>query len=144
LSIDLEKKKERKDDSNYRHKLPNFSTQWSYSIANKLLLKIIEKDVEVYTTMDIIEEFSEVLKRDFKYNDEEINTITSDILSLVKLIIPTKNVDVVKEDLEDNKIIECALESKSDYIITYDLHLLKLKEYRSIKIVKPEDFLKLI
>ena len=94
--------------------------------------------------MDIIEEFSEVLKRDFKYNDEEINTITSDILSLVKLIIPTKNVDVVKEDLEDNKIIECALESKSDYIITYDLHLLKLKEYRSIKIVKPEDFLKLI
>lgn len=120
------------------------ATQWSYSIAHKLLLKLIEKDVEVYTTMDIIEEFSEVLKRDFKYNDEEINNITSEILSLVKLIIPTKNVDVVKEDLEDNKIIECALESKSDYIITYDSHLLKLKEYRSIKIVKPEEFLKLI
>ena len=120
------------------------ATQWSYSVAHKLLLKLIEKDVDIYTTTDIIEEFSNVLKRDFNYNEEEISNIADEVLFLVKLIIPAKKLDVVKEDPDDNKIIECAFESKSDYIITYDIYLLKLKEYNGIKIIKPEDFLKLI
>ena len=48
----------------------------------------------------------------------------------------------VEIDVNDNKIIECALESKAKYIISYDKHLLKLKEYEGIKIVRPEDFIK--
>src|SRR3989344_7291339 len=103
------------------------ATQWSYSVAHKLLLKLIEKDVDIYTTTDIIEEFSNVLKRDFNYNEEEISNIADEVLFLVKLIMPAKKLDVVKEDPDDNKIIECAFESKSDYIITYDIYLLKLK-----------------
>ena len=58
------------------------------------------------------------------------------------LIEPKQKVDVVKDDSDDNKVIECAIESSSDYIITYDRHLLKLKEHKRIKIVKPEELLK--
>jgi predicted nucleic acid-binding protein len=41
----------------------------------------------------------------------------------------------------DNKILECAIESNSEYIISYYKHLLNLKEYQSIKILTPEEFL---
>lgn len=57
----------------------------------------------------------------------------------VLIVTPKIKVDAVKEDPDDNKIIECALESNAEYIISYDKHLLKLKEYQRIKIVRPEE-----
>jgi len=45
---------------------------------------------------------------------------------------------VIKEDPDDNKIIECAISSNSEFIITYDKHLLKVKEYKGIQIIRPE------
>jgi len=120
------------------------ATQWDYSVSYKLLLKFIEKKIEIYTTNEILEEFSKVLKRDFKYNTEEIINIMENVLSFVVLVIPQQKLDVVKEDVDDNKVLECAIASSSKYIITYDNHLLKLKEFREIKIIKPEELLKLI
>ena len=38
-------------------------------------------------------------------------------------------------------LLECALDSKADFIISGDKHLLKLKEFKDIKIVKAKDFL---
>jgi putative PIN family toxin of toxin-antitoxin system len=49
------------------------------------------------------------------------------IMGFVTLVNPTLKVNVVKDDPDDNCIIECAIESNSDYIITYDKHLLNLK-----------------
>jgi len=115
------------------------STQWDYSVGHKLLIKLIENNVEVYTTNEILEEFSKVLKRDFKYNDDETANIIEGILPFLILIDPKTKVNIVKDDPDDNKIIECALESDSEYIITYDNHLLKLKEYKGIRIIKPEE-----
>ena len=46
---------------------------------------------------------------------------------------------MVKEDPDDDMIVECALESHSKYLITYDKHLLNLKEYHGIRIIKPEE-----
>lgn len=56
---------------------------------------------------------------------------------------PTQEVFTVKEDPEDNKFLECALEGKADYLITSDRHLLELGEFAQTKIRKPTQFLKL-
>ncbi|MFO8016677.1 MAG: putative toxin-antitoxin system toxin component, PIN family [Candidatus Woesearchaeota archaeon] len=50
--------------------------------------------------------------------------------------------DVVQDDPSDNKFLETALNGKADYIITRDNHLLKIKEYKGIRIITPEEFLK--
>jgi len=118
------------------------ATQWDYSVAHKLLKKLILSDAEIFTTQDILDETAEVLERDFKYSKDEAKNIIEKILLFAKLIKPKQKVDVIKDDPDDNKVIECAIESSSDYIITYDGHLLKLKEYKGIKIVKPEEILK--
>lgn len=57
-------------------------------------------------------------------------------------IKPTQKIFMVKEDPEDNKFLECALEGKADYLITSDRHLLELGEFAQTKICKPTQFFK--
>ena len=119
------------------------ATQWDYSVAHRLLKKLILSDAEISTTQDILDETAEVFERDFEYNKDEIKNIIKKILLFTKLVEPKQKVDVIKDDPDDNKVIACAIESSSEYIITYDKHLLKLKEYKGIKIITPEEFNKL-
>ena len=44
-------------------------------------------------------------------------------------------------DPDDDRILECAVTAGSDYILSYDKDLLRLKEYAGIKIVTASDFL---
>lgn len=115
------------------------ATQWHSSVAHKLLLKLVEANVQICASEEIISELIEVLQRDFGYNDIMLKDITRYVLSFVTIVEPAWKVDVIKDDPDDNKIIECALESESKYILTYDKHLLTLKEYRGIRIIKPEE-----
>ena len=118
------------------------ATQWDYSVAHKLLKKFIFSDAEIFTTQDILDETSKVLERDFEYSKDEAKNIIEKILLFAKLIKPKQKIDIIKDDPDDNKVIECAVESSSDYVVTYDRHLLRLKLYKGIKIIRPEEILK--
>ena len=118
------------------------ATQWDYSVAHKLLNKFILSDVIIFTTQNILDETVEVLERDFEYKKNEAKNVIDKILFFTELIVPKEKIDVIKEDSDDNKVLECAIESSSYYIITYDRHLLKLKEYKRIRIITPEEALK--
>ncbi len=63
------------------------------------------------------------------------------MLSLFQVISPVTKLDVVR-DKSDNKVIECALDGMADYIVTGDPDLLALKEFRNIKIVTADEFLR--
>lgn len=114
------------------------STLWNNSEAQKLLFKLIRKNVQIYSSVEILSEYQEVLKRDLDYSDNEISYIMEKIFIITTLIKPKKRVDVVNGDPDDNKIIECAIESSSKNIITYDKHLLNIGEYEGIKIISPK------
>ena len=49
--------------------------------------------------------------------------------------------DVVKEDPSDNRVLECAVSAGSDYIVTGDKDLLRLGRYDAIQIVSVSEFL---
>lgn len=115
------------------------ATLWDGSVAQKLLFDLIKQNVKIYSTTEILSEYQEILRRDFDFSDEDTAEILEKVLAFVTLVNPTLKVDIVKEDPDDNPIIECALESNSKYIITYDKHLLNLKEYQEIRIIKPEE-----
>lgn len=55
------------------------------------------------------------------------------------MVVPTRKMRVVQEDPDGDKIIECAIESSSTHIITYDKHLLSIKEHLGINIIRPEE-----
>ena len=117
------------------------STLWHEGVARKMLSKTIENSHEIFSSPEIIAEYQNVLGRDFSYSNEEIQGLTLFLFSFLKIIETKEKLNVVKDDPDDNKIIECAAASSSDYIITYDKHLLKLKEFGKTKIITPEEAL---
>ena len=120
------------------------STQWDTSVAHKLLKKLIKIEATLFVTPGILEEFIEVLGRDFRYNPPEVEKIMRSVLSFVEVIEPLKKVQIIKDDPDDDQVIECAIASCSELIITYDNHLLKLGRYETITILKPEEAAKII
>ena len=57
------------------------------------------------------------------------------------MVTPTESLNVVTEDPDDDRILECAVASGSDVIVTGDNDLLRLRAYQSIRIMKTADFL---
>lgn len=51
------------------------------------------------------------------------------------------SVHVHIEDPDDIKFLACAVGGNVDFLVTLDNHLLKLKNYKGIKIVRPAEFL---
>ena len=99
------------------------ATLWDNSVAQKFLFRCIRENIQIFSSQEIIEEYKEILARDFDYKGQEIVEILEKVFQFVT---SSKKVDIVKEDADDNKIIECAIESKSEYIVSYDKHLLML------------------
>lgn len=55
------------------------------------------------------------------------------------MVDPLEAIKAVKDDPEDDKFIEAAVYGEADFIVSQDKHLLKLKEYNKIKILRPEE-----
>ena len=124
------------------------STFWSGD-SDKILEKVENKEFELILSKEIIEEFFKVLgyaeiQNKIKNNNLEMQRTIEKITSISTIVEPKQKLDIVKEDSDDNIILECAIECNVDYIITNDNHLLKIKEFEGIKIIKPEEFLRKI
>lgn len=115
------------------------ATLWDGSIAQKLLFDLIRQNVKIYSSLTILSEYKKILKRDFDFSDENVSEILQKVMGFVTLIAPKIKLDIVKDDPDDNPIIECAVESSSKYIISYDKHLLSFYEYKGIRIIRPEE-----
>ncbi len=95
------------------------------------------------TSMAILEELEQKLLKKFNYPKDQTERYLQLVLKEFVVVEPKQKVNVV-EDPADNKIIEAALEANADYIVTGDKHLLKIHQYKSIQIVTPNEFLKMI
>ncbi|HZX12381.1 MAG TPA: putative toxin-antitoxin system toxin component, PIN family [Candidatus Nanoarchaeia archaeon] len=83
--------------------------------------------------------------KDFKIrlSDDMIRKWIDLIVRNSIIVEPKERINIVKDDPKDNIFIETAVAGNVDYIISQDNHLLKLKEFRGIKIITPEEFNKI-
>jgi putative PIN family toxin of toxin-antitoxin system len=104
-----------------------------------------EGKIELFISEVILAEIAGVLKRKFDWFDWQISELIKDIRAITTLITPTLTLSVIKEDGPDNRVLECAIEGKVQYIISGDKHHLQpLKEYQGIEILSPAQFLELM
>jgi len=98
--------------------------------------------IAVYISPAILDECKEVLGREkFGFTPARISVIAGEIESITTLVVPGKHYSVVSRDSDDNIIIDCAIESKAEFIVTGDNDLLSMGRYRHIAIVSPTAFL---
>ena len=89
----------------------------------------------------ILEETAGVLRTKMAWDDGRIRTALELIKGLSTLVRPEKSLSVVKEDAQDNRIVECAAFGRADYLVSGDKHILSLKEYQGIRFLTPRDLL---
>ena len=56
-------------------------------------------------------------------------------------VSPTETLNVIKEDPDDDRILECAATAKSDFIVSEDKDLLRLGQFGNAQIVSVRDFI---
>ena len=97
---------------------------------------------QLLTSPAILRELGRVLREDFGVEAKERTQRLKQLAALADIITPRITLDVIKEDPPDNRILECAVEGQADLIVSGNRHLLRLKTYQGIAMVRPIDFLR--
>jgi putative PIN family toxin of toxin-antitoxin system len=80
----------------------------------------------------------------FSLSPDEIRAILEqEILPFFEVIDVVEEVKGICNDPADDKFISCALSASAGYIVSGDKAFIDLKQYKSVKIIKPSEFLKL-
>ncbi|MBI2044922.1 putative toxin-antitoxin system toxin component, PIN family [Candidatus Pacearchaeota archaeon] len=123
------------------------STFWE-GASDKIMQKVENKEVELVLSKELISEFTKVLGYDeikdkIKDKNLEVRRSVEKIVSISTIVESSQKFEIVKDDPDDNMVINCAAEGDVDYVVTQDNHLLKIKEFKGIKILNPEEFLEI-
>lgn len=108
---------------------------FSLAMNRKVILAVSEP---------VLAEYAEVLRRKFGWAEHEIDENVRFIRKFTEMAVPSSGIKAVKADPTDDKVIECAVAAGADFIVSGDKHLLNISKYKSIKIVKPADFLRIL
>lgn len=108
-----------------------------YSQAKQKLTLYVSKDTLTETSKVLLyPKIAEILRK-ASVNEKEILRAIEANSTIVK---PKLKLHIIEEDAEDNKILECALASRADIIVSGDKHLLKLGKFRKTRIQTPREF----
>ena len=89
----------------------------------------------------VLEGLEEKLRLKFNLSAEDGVAVRAKLLSAAQLVEPDFILEVIHNDPDDNRILECAVAGKANYIVSGDRHLLRLKEHAGIPILTTRQFL---
>lgn len=99
--------------------------------------------ISIFTSSEIQAEIETKLKTKFGIEEREVAQILLDYAMFTLPIKPLEKISVIDADPDDDKFIECAVAAQAEYIVSGDKHLLDLKNYRGIQIIKAAHFLEI-
>ncbi|MBI3325106.1 MAG: putative toxin-antitoxin system toxin component, PIN family [Nitrospinae bacterium] len=106
---------------------------WRHALRNRYQLLI---------SPAIVREVARVLRDDFDWDEASLRRRLRLLTKVAAIITPRTALHVILMDPPDNRILECAVEGRANLIVSGDRHLLRLKGYRGIPIVRPIDLLR--
>jgi len=109
----------------------------------KILLLVASGEIANFTSRHIVNETRRILIDKFFWTGEKVEAVEGWLKTFSKLVDPKNRISVIDDD-PDNRILECAVEGRADFIISGDRHLTNLKNFQGIKIIAPSTFLALI
>jgi putative PIN family toxin of toxin-antitoxin system len=102
-------------------------------------------EFELIASRTILFELANALREKFRWSEEDINDVIVGLSKFVTVVQPTKKLAVIKEDPDDNRILDAAAEARANFIVSGDKkHILSLKKFHGIKILSASEFLKLL
>ena len=97
---------------------------------------------DLYTSVAILTETARKLREKFDQSAEDVTEALKLISRTSQVLKPRTRLTALADD-PDNRILECALDAHVNLVVTGDRHLLKLKDFRGIPIVRLADFIRM-
>jgi putative PIN family toxin of toxin-antitoxin system len=110
----------------------------------RLLHLAIDGDLDVVISQPILDEMLRVLREKFGWPEERLRETEALINGFARRVVPSQTLHVIAEDPADNRILECATEAGSEYIVTGDKDLHRLGHYGSARVIKAADMLDVV
>ena len=109
----------------------------------QVFLAGLRGEIQLLTSLSLLKELEKVLKEKFKLSKDLVREIIEEVRGVAEIVEVSSHIEVISYPDEDNRVLECAVDGKADFIVTGDTkHILPLKEYSGIKILGPSEFLK--
>ena len=103
-------------------------------------------DINLFTTAVLLAELEDVLSREkFAERLAAAGVVPHDLVlgyaALASVIEPAEIEPVILADPDDDAVISCAVAAHSEVIVSGDSHLLDLKQYQDMRIVRAAELL---
>ena len=110
----------------------------------RLALQLAIQSHSLLASAALLEEFERVLIHRFKFPAGAAEKVLNEYRQTCKLVHPTALLHVIAADPSDNRVLECAVYGKADWIVSGDADLLSLKRFRKIPILTVREFVNII
>lgn len=115
------------------------------SAPSEIFKVALKKRYELYVSSFILNEFQRVLEAKFMFSGEEATAATEFVRTNAQAVEPIQALKVIAAKDADNRILECAMAAKADFLVTGDKkHIRKIEVYEGIKIVLPAEFYRIL
>lgn len=95
---------------------------------------------ELIISDEILNELRRVLSLKLRLPPAEVEEAIKSILAIAQRVEVTETVMIVREDPTDDKFLSVAASAKADFVVSGDKHLLRIGEFRDIRIISTSHF----
>ena len=110
--------------------------------GERALLMARQRRFILCTSVAILTETAQKLRAKFDQDEQDIRHALKLVSRIADVLKPAVRLKVLK-DAPDNRILECAVEGRAELVVTGDRHLLKLRKFDGIAIVRLADFIRM-
>jgi len=93
------------------------------------------------TSPVLLDELDETLRLKFSISQEKASILRIQLEKIAYIVRPEITLDIIKDDPDDNRVLECASAGEANYVVSGDRHLLKLSSFDSIPILTVRQFM---
>ena len=113
-------------------------------LTHKIWTDVLDGVISLCVNTDILDEYEEILAE--KTNKEIAHNVVEAIARLSSTTYQEVYIhfDLIKNDVDDNKFVDCAVAADAEYIVSNDAHFNVLKEipWPKVSIINIKDFVR--
>lgn len=114
------------------------------SIPAALIAFVMERQVRLFLSPEILKEYTDVLYRPkFRLSPRRVTQFLHDLTTAATTVTPTSLVTRAPDD-DDNRFLECARATHAGYLVTGNKRHFPFPEFEGTRIVSPAEFMRIM